>query len=178
MILVQRTSVNFDRVTLADIVIFSNRHIKCRRNNSRNTKFFLATFVSQACEWIGLNFTRYVFRIYARDYDLAAAPKILRNFRSMRLNGGVDATTAWHVLQRAKKVYQSSPTTIVRVLNDLPHMQGVSGCQGSRWSAKELQLYLRKQQASFEPCCKFNLTADPGSHNGDKTMLGVWLQLS
>ena len=100
-------------VTLADIFIFAAR---CRRvrSSGRSSRLMLTSILYSLIIAVVPLLDSYVLDIYGPLSGLTQAPRVLRTPRN-HVRGGIDGETAWHVLQRAREVYRTSPATVVAV---------------------------------------------------------------
>ena len=123
---------------------------------------------------VGRMLDEYFDSMYKPVHGFGSLPRVLRSASGRLTGSGIDADSAWSVLESAREVARVSPGAIIDVRNDDEDgpLQGMSPTNGSNWSRQELNMVLDKCAVTFKDCSKFCLYADPSVFSTEDTMVG------
>ena len=121
---------------LLDVVMFL---CKCRRLAavSPGCRVALDTVLEQLLVAVTKHVDEYVVVLYPLTHGARSSiPDVLRSGGRVK-GGGVDAETAWQVLERANEVYGATPELVIAVKSDEDAFRGLSARTGSKCTARE-----------------------------------------
>jgi hypothetical protein len=124
-----------DTAILADVLVFvcKHRRLAAVSHACRNT---LDVALHRLLTVVASNFDVYVLEVYPQSHNAEHTPDILR--RGGRIaGGGVDAETAWQILERSKQVYGATPEIVVAVKSDEGAFMGLTSRTGSKCTSSE-----------------------------------------
>jgi len=117
-------------VSLSQAFLFVTRHHKAKHANAQSRSVMFSLWGNIVRFLSGL-VDAYVFDVYGAVQSLDVNPRVLR--AGTRPKGGLDAETAWGVLERANKVYRATPELVVAIKNDEDKLLGVHATNGLRF---------------------------------------------
>jgi len=120
-------------------------------------------------------FESYIKTVYPNLHDVSRPPPILR----YRRNGIVeracrmDAATAWSLLEKSSRLHVHNLQIMLLVLNEEKEYDGLSHTRGFDWQKMELCMYYDLKMVNFKGHKQICTVADPSSHSGQDTMVGI-----
>ena len=118
---------------------------------------------------------KYMVDVYPTIRDTSRPPMVLR-FRRHGVQHRVcplDADSAWAILDKSHNTHLKNVKVIIEAKSDEIEYEGVSPSNGTQWIKSETFMYYDKQLPIFKGLKQICTVADPSSHCGQESMVGL-----
>ena len=113
--------------------------------------------------------------LYPSRHDCSRGPPPLLYGRPgvRKKVAALDPETAWRAIQRAKDCHSHNMKLVLQIKNDEREYNGIAASHGATWQRLILLMYYRLNRPFFIGRKQIVTIADPSSHCGDETLVGI-----
>ena len=182
--------------SVKDVITFVSAvpYLLCKKKLCRTTTIAatLAKSATVRVSWAILRlieplFVEYAINVYPIHHEVKKPPPILRWDLGNPADGDdedeatpkrgrasvIDAANAWGILERARACHHVCVQNVLQCKADEDAFKDLHSSAAPRWECKETLMYNEIQQDAFAGQNKVALVADPSSHAGEETAIGV-----